>query len=104
MSIFARRLFSCVFKAAASRGDPPLARARASSKGEGRFKPVSRDGTVVDEVYAVRLHQVAPEEGDVPAEGGQRDLAHIAPCAQVYLSPFSQFVVHFEDDIALDHS
>ena len=50
------------------------------------------------------FHQVAPEEGDVPAEGGQRDLAHVAPCAQVYLSPFSQFVIHFEDDIALDHS
>ena len=78
--------------------------ARAASEREGRFKPVSRDGTVVDEVYAVCFHQVAPEEGDVPAEGGQRDLAHIAPCAQVYLSPLSQFVVHFEDDIALDHS
>ena len=31
-------------------------------------------------------------------------LRALHPCAQVYLFSLSQFVVHFEDDIALDHS
>lgn len=78
--------------------------ARTASEREGRLHAVARHRAVVDEVYAVRLHQVAPEEGDVSAEGGQRDVISVAPCAQIYLFALSQLVVHFEDDVAFDHN